>query len=67
MLWFDNDEGLYHFYRDTAEQQRITASIAEDLAYEAMPNGTPDFKGRGGARNYSRVNWAEIARAMNEK
>ena len=60
-LWFGNDEGLYHAYRNGRPH---TAETAEALARKCFPNGTPDFGGQ--PKRYDMVDWAEIAEAWNE-
>ena len=63
-LWFGNDEG---FYNAAKQWQSISGIISRDgaltLAFELMPEGTPDMKS---AKDFVDVNWEEVAEALNE-
>jgi hypothetical protein len=63
-LWFGNDRGLYDAVR--GHHAWFTAASAEALTRDILPNGTQDFRGRGGRRAYAKVDWREIADDFNE-
>ena len=67
-LWLGNDEGLYRTAKDFADQceGRLSGKTAQWFVYEIMPNGTPDFKDRGGAVAYRKVHWPSIAEMLRE-
>lgn len=64
-LWLDNDYGLYMSYRETVKAlgNKVTPQEAEDIVWDLMPDGTPDFS--RGAKEYKDVDWQEIADHMN--
>jgi hypothetical protein len=63
-LWFGNDYGMYQAVKEHGA--KFTAASAEEFTKELLPNGTPDFESRGGAKCYAKVNWKEIAADFNE-
>jgi hypothetical protein len=63
-LWFGNDYGMYQAVK--GQPTKFTAASAEEFTKELLPNGTPDFESRGGAKCYAKVNWKEIAADFNE-
>lgn len=67
-LWLGNDYGLYQAVLAEARERggKVTATQAKEIVKDLMPGGTPDFKGRGGSRAYSKVKWSEIADDINE-
>lgn len=67
-LWLGNDEPLYRAVLAAARDRggKVSAAEAKAIVKDLMPNGTPDFKGRGGSRAYSKVDWREIADDINE-
>lgn len=66
-LWIGNDEPLYRlacsYVRGLDE---VTAADAEKFVKGVLPNGTKDFKGRGGSACYAEVDWDAIAEALAE-
>ncbi len=61
MLWLDNDEEMYRYYRSRARQMRILGRNAKEIALEAFGTGkTPD----GVDLHGSKVRWGAIAQAM---
>jgi hypothetical protein len=67
VLWFGNDEGLYHSLRDY--DGRFNATTAEDFTLETFPNGTPDMKNYPPSKlrkTWGEVSWREVAKAFNE-
>lgn len=67
VLWFGNDEGLYHLVRDY--DGRFNATKAEDLVLETFPDGTPDMRDLSPSKlrkTWDEVSWKEISDAFNE-
>jgi len=63
MLWLDNDEPMYRFYRLRAQQMRVLAHNAKEIALEAFGTGkTPD----GVSLHSPKIRWGRIAEAMRE-
>ncbi len=63
MLWLDNDEGMYRFYRSQARQMKVLADNAREIALQAFGTGkTPD----GVDLFSSKIRWGKIAQAMRE-
>jgi hypothetical protein len=63
MLWLDNDEGMYRFYRGQARMMRILADNAKEIALQAFGSDrTPD----GVDLHSSKIRWGSIASAMRE-
>jgi hypothetical protein len=63
MLWMDNDEGMYRYYRLRVDQMRVLGANAKEICLEVMPEGkTPD----GVNLHSSKIRWGAIARAMRE-
>lgn len=64
-LWLGNDEPIYSTMRDARHllKNGWTAELVEVFIRRFWPNGTPDF---ASAADYDKVNWAEVARHLNE-
>ncbi len=63
MLWMDNVEGAYRFYREKfRENSKRTGDLAKYCAMTAFGEQTPD----GVRFDSSRIRWGCIARAMRE-
>ena len=63
MLWLDNDEGMYRYYRGMAQRMKVRAENAKGIALEAFQSDrTPD----GVSLHSNKVKWGSIASAMRE-
>jgi hypothetical protein len=65
-LWLGNEEPLYREMRARAADKKFSGVSIRAFVEECMPNGTPDFRGRGGARAYAKVHSPSIADMANE-
>jgi len=65
-LWINNHEDLYKTVLHYGRQRPFTAATAKALAMTMFPDGTPDYRSRGRARAYAKVDWEEIADDFNE-
>lgn len=66
-LWFGNDEGLYHAYRDARAAKRFNRKTVQDFVRDLLPDGTPDLKRDSGRDPYVGVDWQAISTTFNEK
>ena len=62
-LWISNEEDSY---KDAKSHKPFDANSAKVYVKKVYPKGTPDFKDRGGAKCYDKVDWKEVAEAFNE-
>jgi len=63
MLWLDNDEPMYRFYRGEVKRMKVLAANAKEIALQAFSvRATPD----GVDLHSSKIRWGAIARAMRE-
>lgn len=61
MLWLDNDEGMYLYYRGMARRMKVLAANAKEIALVAFQSDhTPD----GVNLHSSKIRWGRIAEAM---
>lgn len=64
-LWVTNDEGAYRSilaYRE-ADGGEFDAAGASECVKCLFPSGTPDMEGPS---DYDKVDWVEVAEALNE-
>jgi hypothetical protein len=70
ILWLHNDEGMYNrvieYAKKNAVKNKGDRVGVRKFVEELMPNGTPDFEDRGGAKAYDKVSWGEVASAVED-